>query len=219
MVICMHIEIYTIKGRKYKYDVTNYRVGKKVKHKKTYVGPVVPVNKKQRGKSTGRKPFVFVRELSLQEKQIVEKAVHSSKAFSHERAKMILLSAEGLKVQHIAEKTGRDKRSVLAAIRAFNKSGTLSLCRGKSTGAKPKFTDAQRAKIVAVINTDPRKLGKTFTTWSLQKIRAYVVAEKIVDSISIENLRRILLKNNKKYKKSRKWLYSNDPDFLKKKFS
>ncbi len=38
-----HIEIYTIKGRKYKYEVTNYRVGKKVKHKKRYLGPVEPI--------------------------------------------------------------------------------------------------------------------------------------------------------------------------------
>lgn len=215
----MHIEIYTIKGRKYKYEVTNYRAGKKVKHKKNYVGPVEPVNRKQRGRSTGRNPFVFVRKFSLQEKQVVEKAVLSSKAFMRERAKILLLSAEGLKVQRIAEKTDRDKRSVLTAIHSFNKQGTLCLCRGKSTGAKPKFSDEQRAKIVAVVNTDPRKLGKTFTTWSLSKLRTHAIAEKIVDSISIENLRRIILKNNKKYKKSRKWLYSNDPDFFKKKRS
>ena len=40
-----HIEIYTIKGRKYKYEVTNYRVEKKVKHRKKYLGPVDPKNK------------------------------------------------------------------------------------------------------------------------------------------------------------------------------
>lgn len=40
-----HIEIYTIKGRKYKYEVTNYRVGEKVRHKKRYIGPVEPKNK------------------------------------------------------------------------------------------------------------------------------------------------------------------------------
>jgi hypothetical protein len=41
-----HIEIYKIKGRKYKYCVTNYRdKNGKVKHKKKYMGPVKPINK------------------------------------------------------------------------------------------------------------------------------------------------------------------------------
>ncbi|MBU4352719.1 MAG: hypothetical protein KJ939_06625 [Nanoarchaeota archaeon] len=40
-----HIEIYIIKGRKYKYEVTNFRVGNKIKHKKHYLGPIEPKNK------------------------------------------------------------------------------------------------------------------------------------------------------------------------------
>ena len=41
-----HIEIYTIKGRKYRYEVTNYRdENGKVKHKKRYLGPLEPKNK------------------------------------------------------------------------------------------------------------------------------------------------------------------------------
>jgi len=40
-----HTEIYTIKGQKYKYEVTNYRIGKKVRHKKHYLGPVKPIYK------------------------------------------------------------------------------------------------------------------------------------------------------------------------------
>ena len=42
----VHTEIYTIKGRKYKYEVTNYRdKNGKVKHKKQYLGAVEPKNK------------------------------------------------------------------------------------------------------------------------------------------------------------------------------
>ncbi len=41
----VHIEIYTIKGRRYRYEVTNYLVGDKVKHQKKYLGPVDPKNK------------------------------------------------------------------------------------------------------------------------------------------------------------------------------
>jgi len=39
----VHIEIYTIKGRKYRYEVTNYRdKNGKVKHKKHYINAVEP---------------------------------------------------------------------------------------------------------------------------------------------------------------------------------
>ena len=40
-----HIEIYKIKGKKYKYEVKNYRIGDKVRHKKKYLGPVNPTYK------------------------------------------------------------------------------------------------------------------------------------------------------------------------------
>ena len=40
-----HIEIYEIKGKKYKYEVENYRIGEKIRHKKKYLGPVNPVYK------------------------------------------------------------------------------------------------------------------------------------------------------------------------------
>lgn len=40
-----HIEIYKIKGKKYKYEVTNYRTGSKVRHRKKYLGPVKSIYK------------------------------------------------------------------------------------------------------------------------------------------------------------------------------
>ncbi len=40
-----HIEIYEINGRKYEYEVENYRIGGKVRHKKKYLGPMKPIYK------------------------------------------------------------------------------------------------------------------------------------------------------------------------------
>ena len=59
-----HTEIYTINGRKYRYEITNYRVGKKVKHKKKYLGPVNPINKRT-NPNAGRKPKLKVRICGL----------------------------------------------------------------------------------------------------------------------------------------------------------
>ena len=105
---------------------------------------------------------------------------------------------------------------VRRAIKDFNNKGLAFLIRGKTTGRKKKFTEEQRAKILEVINTDPRKLGQNVTTWSLPKLKNYFVENKIVEKISIETIRTIMRKENIKYKKSRKWQYSNDPNFAKK---
>ena len=42
-----YIEIKTIKGKKYKYERTSYRVGDVVKHTSKYLGPLEPKNKKR----------------------------------------------------------------------------------------------------------------------------------------------------------------------------
>ena len=212
----MHIEIYTIKGRKYKYAVSNYRIGKKVRHRKKYLGPVEPINKTQRKKSTGRPPSAFARKIDETEKEELENTARSNNAFARERAKIILHSAERMNVSEICKKMQREKRSILLAILEFNRNGLACLMRGKTTGRKPRFTLEQRAKIIEVVNSDPRKSGLNVSTWSLSKLKRYIIENKIVDSISIEILRQIIKYGNKKYKTSRKWLYSNDPEFAKK---
>ena len=40
-----YIEIKTIKGRKYKYERTSYRIGQIVRHTSKYIAPVKPKNK------------------------------------------------------------------------------------------------------------------------------------------------------------------------------
>lgn len=209
--------IKKIKEKEYRYLVKGIREGKKVRHKFVkYLGPVKPINKTEKKKSTGRKPYAFVRGITEEERQQLENATKSNIAFTRERAKIILYSADELKVSKICEKTGKEKRSVSTAIRKFNEKGISSLQRGKTTGPKRKFTEEQRAKMIEVVNTDPRKLGKNFTSWSLPKLKQHIIESKTANSIAIETMRQILKKGNKKYKKSRKWLYSNDPEFSKK---
>ena len=209
--------IKRVKGRDYRYLVHGVRNGNKVVQKVIkYLGPVERVNNVQRKKGGGRKPSVFSRAITPEEREHLETASRSNNAFAKERAKIILLSSQGNPTQEICTKTGREKRSVLAAIHAFNRKGFASLEPVKRPGRKPVFTLEQRAKIIQTVNTEPRLIGMNFTTWSLHKLRDYVVNNDIVPTISIEHLRQVLKRGNKKFKKSRKWCYSNDPDFAKK---
>ena len=99
------------------------------------------------------------------------------------------------------------------AIKVFNKKGLKALKHGKATGVKPKFTKEQRAEILQIISTDPTTLGLPYTTWSLRKLKKYVINQDIVDYISIYTIREILRSERMKIKKGKCFRYSNDQNF------
>lgn len=214
----MHYEVYTIKGRKYKYQVTNYRAGVKVKHKKKYVGALEPVNKKERRKGGGRKPELFVREFTNEEREVLKKATKSNVSFTKDRANLLLLSSKKFTVKEIAQKTSCDVRKVRVAIKMFNEKGSAALKRGKARGAVPKFTDTVKKIILLHFSKQPKDFGLHFTTWTLPRFRQHIVDYKIVDSISIEKVRQILDSAGARLKRSKRWQYSPDKEFDKKNF-
>jgi len=46
--------------------------------------------------------------------------------------------------------------------------------------------------MLKIASTEPIKPGLLFTTWSLSKLRNYYLKESIVQSISLESVRRLL---------------------------
>ena len=53
-----------------------------------------------------------------------------------------------------------------------------------------------RATLVQLATTPPRELGFKLTTWTLRKLREYLIEHKIVEEISHETIRRILKDEN-----------------------
>ena len=210
-----HIEIYTIKGRKYKYEVTNYRVGKKIKHKKKYLGPLEPVNKR-RNPNAGRKPKLRIREMSNDEKDFVKQNLRNSKSFIKDRARIINLSAEGSTVKQTCQKLGFHRPKIEKIIKQFNEKGLNIFQRGKSPGKPRRITKEERALILQYLNTKPEKLGLHFNNWSHVKLSDHAKNQRIEASPS--QVGRIIKQDEIKYKKKKAWLYSNDPNFSKKNF-
>ncbi len=208
-----HIEIHTIKGRDYKYEVTNYRVGKKVKHKWKYLGAVNPVNNR-RNPNAGRKPKLKVRELAVEERDFVSQNLKNGKSFIKDRARIIDLSFEGKTVKQIVQQLNFHRPKIEKIIKQFNQQGLKIFERKKNPGKPRRITDEQRATILQYLNTSPIKLGLHFTNWSLNKLTDYANKQGI--KISASQARRIIKTDNIKYKKKIPWLYSNDPDFAKK---
>lgn len=208
-----YIEIKTIKGRKYRYERTSYRVGKIVKHESKYLGPLDPVNKRK-NPNAGRKPRLKARELTKEEDQFIKKNIKNTRSFIKDRARILRLSSEGNTVKDICGKLGFHRPNVEKIIKQFNENGLKIFKRGKSPGKPRRITEEQRALILQYLNTEPEKLGLHYNNWSHKKLSNYAKAQGI--KVSPSQVGRIIKQDEIKYKKKTPWLYSNDPDFAKK---
>ena len=210
-----HTEIHKIKGREYKYEVTNYRIGKKVKHKWKYLGAVNPVNDR-RNPNAGRKPRLRVRELTTEENDFVKQNLKSSKSFTKDRARIVNLSNNGKTVKEICKELSFHRQKIEKIIKHFNDKGIKIFERGKSPGKPRRLTKEERAFVLQLVNTHPEKLNLHFNNWSHNKLSAYAKQKGI--KVSPSQVGRIIKQDEIKYKKKTPWLYSNDPQFSKKNF-
>jgi len=211
-----YTRIKTINGKSYKYLVTGKRIDGNVQQKVVkYLGPINPIYKigSKRDKTNAS---VYVRNLIEQEKTELNKSTKSSNTFTRDRAKIILLSSEKFFAKQIADKLGCGERKIRFAIKEYNNRGLQSLQRGKAKGAIPKFEKITKNIILMHFSKSPNSFGLHFTTWTLPRFRAHLMDYKIVDSISIESLRQILMKSGAKLERSKRWQYSPDKDFHKK---
>ena len=141
-----------------------------------------------------RKDNVFVRDLSSDELRMLNRIKNSRNSELRERALIILHSHAGKTVPEIQKELLRARNTVLNWIRRFNEYGIQGLENRKPPGAKEKFTPEVRAKIARLATTHPFELGLPFKSWSLSKLRSYLIEKGITDSISIESVRICLLK-------------------------
>ena len=193
-----HTEIHIIKGRKYRYEVTNYRIGKKVKHKWKYLGAVNPVNNR-RNPNAGRKPKLKVRELTTEEKDFVKQNLKSSKSFVKDRARILQLSNNGKTVKEICKELGFYRPKIEKILKQFNEKGLKIFERGKSSGKPRRISKEERALILQWMNTHPEKLDLHFNNWSHNKLSAYAKKQGII--VSSSQARRIIKRDEIKYKK------------------
>lgn len=206
------VRIKTIQGKKYKYIVRGFRNGKDVKQVVVkYLGPVDPIYKISKRKSNA---WLFARKLKDGEEKELKKMKYSNSIFTRDRSRIILLSSKGAGCKAIAEKVGCYEIKVRSAIKSFNKEGMSCLTRKKRKYTAKKMNPTAVGKILQIASTDPVKLNQPFSTWSLSKLKSYIMKEGIVDYVSRPTLMKVLKQNKMKLKKSKKFQYSNDPNFF-----
>jgi transposase len=161
---------------------------------------------------------IFVRELKDWEARNLQQTLRRCRSrTAWMRAQVVLASAQGFRVQVIAQLLQLCEKTVRATIHGFNKKGLAILERRHSPGRPPTFSEQDKWSIIEIATSRPRDLGLPFSRWSLSKLRDCLIARGVVESISLSWLRRILQEADLSFQKTRTWKESNDPNFESKK--
>lgn len=161
---------------------------------------------------------LYVREISASEGRRLQQVVRKDRdRIKVRRAQVILASAQGSKVPAIAERLYFSDQHVRIIIKDFNAQGLDALNPKYCGGRPPTFSEEQRSLIIEYAKCPPDLLGRPFTRWSLEKLREFVIAERVVASISIETIRQILKAARVRLRRTKTWKECNDPQLRSKK--
>ena len=158
---------------------------------------------------------IYVRDISNEEGNQLKRILRrSSDSFKVKRAQVILASAQKMRVPEITKSFGFSNDYVSYVIHGFNEIGfEVFESKYENCGSSPKFDNEERKIVVDIAMSKPKDLGLPFTEWSLPKLKDYIIGNTDIDYISHETVRRILQENGIKYRRTKTWKESNDPDF------
>jgi transposase len=163
-----------------------------------------------------RKPSLFVRPLSMDEGRKLQRISRTAKdPVRLRRAIVVMMSGQGQTVRDITSLLQVSEDYVRDVMHAFNERGFDALDPKWSGGSRKKIGDRIRKWICLIARTSPAECGLTgFSTWSLAKLREYLLREGIVAEMSRETLRRILRAGGVSWQTTTTWKASTDPDFI-----
>lgn len=149
--------------------------------------------------------LLFVRPLTSEERDALQEIMSGQNRALKQRALIVLLSAEEqYRVPEIAPMVGLHVDKVRKWVVRFNKSGLKGLQPPRrKPGPRGKFDSVVRLEIIEIASTPPRQLGLLRTTWTLDSLRDYLLANAIVPEISRESLRQILVQSHVNWQRYR----------------
>ena len=136
-------------------------------------------------------------------------------AVNTRHARAILLSQGGLGNAAIAERVGCSAAWVRQILHRFNDGGIEAITWYPYYCARAgprKFLADVTEQIAEVALSSPKALIG-MSVWSLPKLRDYLIAQKIVPGISVEGLRQILRQRKIRWRHTKTWKDSTDPEF------
>lgn len=133
-----------------------------------------------------------------------------------ERARTILMAYEGKSGTEIAKQMGRDRGTVYRQLARFNQLGLASLEDAPRPGRPRVYTQEVRGQIIALVRTDPQKMGKPFGHWTLHRLQEHIRTELDI-GISIAQLARVLTAEGLRWYQEKTYFTERpDPQFAEK---
>jgi transposase len=166
------------------------------------------------------RPPIFVRTLTEEEQQVLEKGLRSADAFVLRRCQILLASARGERAPRIAQYLGIDDQTVLDALHAFNAAGLACLQKQSSRAHRTRlvFGPDQAERLRALLHRSPRDFGKPSSLWTLEWAAEVSCAQGLVPTqVSGETIRQTLLRLGISWERAKHWITSPDPAYARKK--
>lgn len=164
--------------------------------------------------------------LDAREEQQVRKLAHSIHAPADwiVHAKLVAHSWDGLRTNQIAEVLHCHPQTVRERLHAFNARGLDGLGIQPGSGRKPRLTQIERSTILALVTLPPPgkptyELTGELTTpdpdaepeWTLDTLTA--AAQQRGIQVARSQVRRIFRRAGVRWRRTRLWATSKDPDF------
>lgn len=127
------------------------------------------------------------------------------------RARVILLLVSGYSGVDTAQKVGMSPRHVHKWGQRFRERGVAGLEDQPRPGRKPKFQPGVALHLVQLACESPDLRGRSLSQWDGVELAQQLVAEKVVDSISPQSVRRILMDHRLKPWRHHLWLSPQVP--------
>lgn len=133
-----------------------------------------------------------------------------------ERAKIIKLARDGLRAPAIARELGVCPGMVRLWLRRFNDRGIEGLADEPRPGRPATYTPEEVGEVITVSLTNPRDLGLPFSSWTLDRLEAYLNEEKQI-AIKRSRIDEILLSEGLRWRTQESWFGERvDPEFAEK---
>jgi transposase len=161
------------------------------------------------------------------EERQVRKLAHSQHAPADWvlHAKMVVRSWEGQRVRQIAGELGCHQQTVRDRLHAFNERGLEGLGTKPGSGRKPRLSEQERSVILALVKAPPPGKATYERTGELAAPNAEAEAEWTLDTLTAaarergirvarSQVRRIFRREGVRWRRTRLWATSKDPDFV-----
>ena len=156
-----------------------------------------------------------VREPSEEERQAIRRLSQSRKVAARtvERAQIIQLASEGLRVPAIAAQLGMGQDVVRQWLKRFNASGLAGLADQPRSGRPSIYPPEQVGEMIATALTHPQDLDQPFGCWTFQRLARYLNEAKGI-GIKASRLHEILSREGLRWRTQETWFGARvDPDF------